>query len=121
MALSAAEAVEHHGRLARRKGDARRVALAAAVVAIVVAAETDDARAPQLRRLAAEPGHQASDRLGVGPIRRLSDMPAGGERLIADAPTGYTHTLVNGVPTRLDGTPVAGARPGAILRSRPDQ
>lgn len=61
------------------------------------------------------------DRLGVGPIRRLSDMPAGGERLIADAPTGYTHTLVNGVPTRLDGTPVAGARPGAILRSRPDQ
>ena len=59
------------------------------------------------------------NRLGVGPIRRVSDMPAGGERLIADRPTGYSHIFVNGVPTRLDGMPVADARPGAILRSRP--
>jgi len=59
------------------------------------------------------------NRLGVGPIRRVSDMPAGGERLIADQPTGYSHIFVNGVPTRLDGMPVADARPGAILRSRP--
>ncbi len=60
------------------------------------------------------------DRLSVGPIRRISDMPAGGERLIADRPTGYSHILVNGVPTWLDGKPVADARPGAILRSHPD-
>ena len=59
------------------------------------------------------------NRLGVGPIRRVSDMPAGGERLIADRPTGYSHIFVNGVPTRLDGMPVPDARPGAILRSRP--
>ena len=59
------------------------------------------------------------NRLGVGPIRRVSDMPAGGERLIADQPTGYSHIFVNGVPTRLDGMPVADARSGAILRSRP--
>ena len=38
----------------------------------------------------------------------------------ADAPSGLTHTLVNGVPIRLDGEPVASAidaRPGRLLRS----
>jgi N-acyl-D-aspartate/D-glutamate deacylase len=60
------------------------------------------------------------DRLDVGPIRRVSDMPAGGERLIADNPAGYAHVLVNGVPIRRDGVPVPDARPGSILRSRPD-
>lgn len=59
------------------------------------------------------------DRLSVGPIRRVTDMPAGGERLIADRPTGYSHIFVNGAPTQLDGVPVADARPGVILRSRP--
>jgi N-acyl-D-aspartate/D-glutamate deacylase len=59
------------------------------------------------------------DRLGVGPVRRVADMPAGGERLLADSPTGYTHILVNGVPTRLDGATLP-ARPGAVVRSGPD-
>ena len=54
-----------------------------------------------------------------GPLRRLHDFPADGERLTADAPVGMTHTLVNGVPIRLDGQAVeAGldARPGVLLR-----
>ncbi len=55
-----------------------------------------------------------------GPIRRVVDFPAGGERLTADEPVGMTHTLVNGVPIRRDGAPVAavlGQRPGVVLRS----
>jgi N-acyl-D-aspartate/D-glutamate deacylase len=55
-----------------------------------------------------------------GPLRRLRDFPADGERLTADAPSGLTHTLVNGVPIRLAGAPVADAissRPGRLLRS----
>ena len=55
-----------------------------------------------------------------GPLRRLRDFPADGERLTADAPSGLSHTLVNGVPIRLDGAPVADAissRPGRLLRS----
>ena len=54
-----------------------------------------------------------------GPLRRLHDFPADGERLTADAPVGMTHVLVNGVPIRLDGEAVeAGldARPGVLLR-----
>ena len=53
-----------------------------------------------------------------GPLRRIHDFPANGERLVADAPTGVTHTLVNGVPTRVDGTQVAPAErlPGTVLR-----
>ncbi len=55
-----------------------------------------------------------------GPLRRLVDFPAHGERLTADAPVGMTHTLVNGVPIRVDGAPSeAGleARPGSVVRS----
>jgi N-acyl-D-aspartate/D-glutamate deacylase len=54
-----------------------------------------------------------------GPLRRIRDFPANGERLTADAPVGMTHTLVNGVPIRVDGEPSeAGlaARPGTVLR-----
>jgi N-acyl-D-amino-acid deacylase len=54
-----------------------------------------------------------------GPLRRLVDFPADGERLTADQPVGMTHTLVNGVPIRVDGTQVADdpeARPGRMLR-----
>jgi N-acyl-D-aspartate/D-glutamate deacylase len=50
-----------------------------------------------------------------GPLRRVHDFPAGGERLTADAPVGMTHTLVNGVPVRLDGEPCGDARPGVLL------
>jgi N-acyl-D-amino-acid deacylase len=55
-----------------------------------------------------------------GPLRRIHDFPADGERLTADAPTGMTHTLVNGVPIRIDGQSVTDAqtpRPGQVLRS----
>jgi len=51
-----------------------------------------------------------------GPLHRVRDFPADGERLTADAPVGIAHVLVNGVPIREDGTPVAGARPGTVLR-----
>ena len=54
-----------------------------------------------------------------GPLRRLHDFPAQGERLTADAPVGVTHVLVNGVPIRVDGESVpAGldAHPGRVLR-----
>jgi N-acyl-D-aspartate/D-glutamate deacylase len=53
-----------------------------------------------------------------GPLRRLRDFPADGERLTADAPVGVTHVLVNGVPVRRDGEPVAeglAARPGMLV------
>jgi N-acyl-D-aspartate/D-glutamate deacylase len=55
-----------------------------------------------------------------GPLRRIRDFPADGERLTADQPTGMTHTLVNGVPIRVDGTPSPdglGRLPGSVLRS----
>jgi N-acyl-D-amino-acid deacylase len=54
-----------------------------------------------------------------GPLRRIRDFPADGERLTADAPVGVTHTLVNGVPIRVDGVSDEeglAARPGAVLR-----
>jgi N-acyl-D-aspartate/D-glutamate deacylase len=60
------------------------------------------------------------DALSPGPIRRVRDMPAGGERLVADAPAGIEHVLVNGVPIRRDGASVVDeldALPGAILGS----
>ena len=57
---------------------------------------------------------------GPGPLRRVRDFPANGERLTADAPVGMTHTLVNGVPIRVDGAADEeglAARPGTVLRS----
>jgi N-acyl-D-amino-acid deacylase len=55
-----------------------------------------------------------------GPLRRVHDFPANGERLTADAPVGMTHVLVNGTPIRVDGaaaTEGLEARPGKVLRS----
>jgi N-acyl-D-aspartate/D-glutamate deacylase len=60
------------------------------------------------------------DTVAPGPLRRIRDFPADGERLTADAPSGMTHTLVNGVPIRVDGEPdpeAADLRPGRVLRS----
>jgi N-acyl-D-aspartate/D-glutamate deacylase len=60
------------------------------------------------------------DTLSSGPIRRVRDLPAGGERLTADAPTGVIHVIVNGVPIRRDGQPDPvgiAAGPGQILRN----
>jgi N-acyl-D-amino-acid deacylase len=55
-----------------------------------------------------------------GPLRRIRDFPANGERLTADQPVGMRHTLVNGVPIRVDGAPEPdglGRAPGQVLRS----
>jgi N-acyl-D-aspartate/D-glutamate deacylase len=55
-----------------------------------------------------------------GPLRRIRDFPADGERLVADAPSGIRHVLVNGTIIREDGTPNDDAlamRPGRMLRS----
>jgi N-acyl-D-aspartate/D-glutamate deacylase len=60
------------------------------------------------------------DTVAPGPLRRLRDFPADGERLTADAPVGMTHVLVNGVPIRADNEPVPeglDSRPGTVLRS----
>ncbi len=60
-------------------------------------------------------------RLDPGPIRRVSDLPADGERLIADRPAGVDWVLVNGQPIRADGRPCVDrldALPGTVLRSR---
>ena len=54
-----------------------------------------------------------------GPLRRIRDFPADGERLVADEPSGVTHVLVNGTPIRVDGEAVAEgveSRPGRVLR-----
>jgi N-acyl-D-aspartate/D-glutamate deacylase len=59
-----------------------------------------------------------ADTVAPGPLRRLRDFPADGERLTADAPVGMTHTLVNGVPIRVDGDMVPdalAARPGRMI------
>jgi N-acyl-D-amino-acid deacylase len=61
------------------------------------------------------------ERLSPGPVRRVRDFPADGERLVADQPAGIDHILVNGVPIRQDGVSLSGeieTKPGSILRSR---
>jgi N-acyl-D-aspartate/D-glutamate deacylase len=55
-----------------------------------------------------------------GPLRRVRDFPADGERLVADRPEGIRHVVVNGTIIREDGTPrddALAARPGKLLRS----
>ena len=44
-----------------------------------------------------------------GPVRRVADFPAGGERLTADQPTGMHHLFVNGVEVQRDGQLVQSA------------
>jgi N-acyl-D-aspartate/D-glutamate deacylase len=52
--------------------------------------------------------------VGTGPLRRVRDFPADGERLTAEEPTGVRHVLVNGTPIRVDGAQldVLASRPG---------
>ncbi len=53
-----------------------------------------------------------------GPVRRVADFPAGGERLTADQPTGMRHLFVNGRSVMHDGALVPDAlvnRPGVLL------
>ena len=53
------------------------------------------------------------DAVGPGPLRRVHDFPAGGERLTAEEPTGVRHVLVNGTAIRRDGVQLAlEQRPG---------
>ncbi len=62
------------------------------------------------------------DALAPGPIRRVRDMPAGGDRLVADEPRGIDWVLVNGTPIREEGKALVdqlSRLPGTILRSRP--
>jgi N-acyl-D-aspartate/D-glutamate deacylase len=52
-----------------------------------------------------------------GRLRRVRDLPAGGERLVADTGTGIRHLVVNGTPVRIDGEEAdLDARPGTVLR-----
>jgi N-acyl-D-aspartate/D-glutamate deacylase len=60
------------------------------------------------------------DRIDPGPLRRIRDFPADGERLVADKPVGMRHVLVNGTVIREDEKIVGDAleqRPGQLLRS----
>jgi N-acyl-D-amino-acid deacylase len=60
------------------------------------------------------------DALSPGPIRRVRDMPGGGDRLVADDPRGIDWVLVNGCPIREEGKPLMdqlSRLPGTILRS----
>jgi len=52
--------------------------------------------------------------VGPGPLRRVRDFPADGERLTAEEPTGLRHVLVNGTPIRVDEEQLdsRGLRPG---------
>jgi N-acyl-D-aspartate/D-glutamate deacylase len=61
-----------------------------------------------------------ADTVAPGPLRRIRDFPADGERLVADQPGGVAHVVVNGTPIRVDGDPVPealAARPGRVLRA----
>ena len=53
-----------------------------------------------------------------GPLRRVRDFPANGERLTADAPVGVRHVLVNGTVIRREGVSPSVdemGRPGRML------
>ena len=52
--------------------------------------------------------------VGPGPVRRVRDFPADGERLTAEEPSGIQHVLVNGTPIRVDGNQLelGAQRPG---------
>jgi N-acyl-D-aspartate/D-glutamate deacylase len=73
-----------------------------------------------------EPGKAADvvvfdyERIAPGPLRRIRDFPADGERLVADQPEGVCHVVVNGTVIREDNKPdeaALAARPGKLLRS----
>ncbi|MFM7127311.1 MAG: N-acyl-D-amino-acid deacylase family protein [Actinomycetota bacterium] len=62
------------------------------------------------------------DTVAPGPIRRVTDFPANGERLTADRPSGVHHLFVNGVEVQRDGHLVAEAlteRPGVLVAPAP--
>lgn len=61
------------------------------------------------------------ERLAPGPTRRIGDMPAGGDRLVADRPSGIPHIVVNGTPIRRDGVTCTelDRLPGGLLGATP--
>lgn len=64
------------------------------------------------------------NQLDPGPIRRVRDLPGGGERLVADDPKGIVHVLVNGVPIVADGRRVVAELerlPGRVLDNGPQR
>ncbi|GMU78820.1 MAG: amidohydrolase [Acidimicrobiia bacterium] len=74
------------------------------------------------------PGHWADlvvvdwERLDPGPIRRVHDLPGGGDRLVCDQPAGIAHVVVNGVPTVQEGRRVTAGLdrlPGRVLDNAP--
>jgi N-acyl-D-aspartate/D-glutamate deacylase len=78
------------------------------------------------RRGYLRPGMQADvvvfdpSAIAPGPLRRVKDFPAGGERLLADAPAGIAHILVNGAAITRDGRSLVGQLergPGQVVRS----
>ena len=57
-----------------------------------------------------------------GPVRRVVDFPANGERLTADQPTGMHHLFVNGVEVQRDGQllqPALDSLPGRLVKPSP--
>ena len=55
--------------------------------------------------------------VGPGPLERVWDLPAGGDRLIARS-TGIEHVWVNGTPIRSGGQDLPATRPGRLVRSK---
>lgn len=58
------------------------------------------------------------DTVAPGPIRRVRDFPAEGERLTADEPRGMCHLFVNGTEVMRDGAlldPTLDIRPGRLV------
>src|SRR3954447_4355688 len=55
------------------------------------------------------------DTVGVAGTDRVFDLPGGADPLLARL-QGIEHVWVNGVPIRLDGKDVDGARPGRLIR-----
>ena len=49
------------------------------------------------------------------PLERVYDFPGGADRLISQS-VGMEHIWVRGVPVRVGGVDIAGARPGRLLR-----
>jgi N-acyl-D-aspartate/D-glutamate deacylase len=54
-----------------------------------------------------------------GPLRRVRDLPAGGERLTADQPVGMRHVLVNGVAVQVEGARMEAANAGQLVKPGP--
>jgi N-acyl-D-amino-acid deacylase len=60
-----------------------------------------------------------ADTVAPGPVRRVVDFPANGERLTADQPTGMHHLFVNGVEVQRDGKllqPALDSLPGQLVK-----